>query len=56
MRAFAAWAKGFAGNGSEMLLVGLNVLFDWSFINYNFYRVTGSNPFGFAALDIKRST
>jgi DNA polymerase III epsilon subunit-like protein len=35
------------------VLVGFNAPFDWSFVNYYFHRFLGSNPFGFAGLDIK---
>ncbi len=52
MSSFAAWVGSVAGTG-EPVFVGFNAPFDWSFVNYYFHRYTGSNPFGFAALDIK---
>ena len=53
MSAFGAWASGLAGENGTLVFVGFNAPFDWSFINYYFHRYTGSNPFGFTALDIK---
>lgn len=53
MQRFGNWVKGFAGDNSNVVFVGLNAPFDWSFVNYYFHRYIGSNPFGFAALDIK---
>jgi DNA polymerase III epsilon subunit-like protein len=52
MTAFADWVQEVA-NGATPVFVGLNAAFDWSFVNYYFLRYVGSNPFGFAALDIK---
>jgi len=52
MSRFAQWVLEVSGDGSP-IFVGLNASFDWSFINYYFVRYHGSNPFGFAALDIK---
>ena len=53
MSAFGAWASGLAGEEGALVFVGFNAPFDWSFMNYYFHRYTGSNPFGFTALDIK---
>lgn len=53
MSAFGAWASGLAGKDGALVFVGFNAPFDWSFINYYFHHYTGSNPFGFTALDIK---
>lgn len=53
MSAFGAWAGGLAGEDGTLVFVGFNAPFDWAFINYYFHRYTGSNPFGFTALDIK---
>lgn len=53
MRAFAIWLEELRRNDEMLVLVGLNAPFDWSFVNYYFHRFFGSNPFGFAALDIK---
>jgi DNA polymerase III epsilon subunit-like protein len=52
MREFARWVGEAAGK-RDPVFVGLNAGFDWSFINYYFHRYYGSNPFGFAPLDIK---
>ena len=53
MTGFAAWIEQTAPKDSTPVLVGLNAPFDWSFINYYFIKFVGTNPFGFAALDIK---
>jgi ribonuclease T len=53
MGQFAAWAESLAGPGETLVFVGLNAPFDWSFVNYYFYKYLGRNPFGFAPLDIK---
>ena len=53
MARFETWAKAQTGNDSELVFVGFNAAFDWSFVNYYFHRFLGRNPFGFAALDIK---
>lgn len=52
MKEFANWLEKTAGE-RQPVFVGLNAGFDWSFINYYFHRYIGSNPFGFAPLDIK---
>jgi DNA polymerase III epsilon subunit-like protein len=52
MSQFGQWVREVSGEGSPVF-VGLNASFDWSFVNYYFVRFHGSNPFGFAALDIK---
>lgn len=52
MRQFAQWIHEVSA-GSTPVFVGLNAAFDWSFVNYYFHRFASSNPFGFAALDIK---
>jgi DNA polymerase III epsilon subunit-like protein len=52
MKAFARWIKEVADSG-DPIFVGFNAPFDWSFVNYYFHRFFDSNPFGFAALDIK---
>jgi DNA polymerase III epsilon subunit-like protein len=52
MKALAHWVEE-AADGGEPVFVGFNAPFDWSFVNYYFHRFFGSNPFGFAALDIK---
>jgi ribonuclease T len=53
MNAFGKWAQALAGEDAELVFVGFNAPFDWSFVNYYFHRFTGGNPFGFTALDIK---
>ena len=53
MRRFDHWATGLAREGQTLVFVGFNASFDWSFINYYFWKYLGRNPFGFAALDIK---
>ena len=52
MQRFQDWVAKVAGDGTPVF-VGLNAPFDWSFVNYYFHRHLKSNPFGFAALDIK---
>jgi len=53
MARFAGWVAEVTPEGSVPVFVGFNAPFDWSFVNYYFHRFTGSNPFGFTALDIK---
>lgn len=53
MKRFQDWVAGVVGNDDTPVFVGLNAPFDWSFVNYYFHRYLKSNPFGFAALDIK---
>ena len=53
MGQFAAWAENLKSPGGTLVFVGLNAPFDWSFVNYYFYKYLGRNPFGFTALDIK---
>lgn len=50
---FQGWVERAAGADGVPVFVGLNAPFDWSFINYYFHYLLKSNPFGFAALDIK---
>jgi DNA polymerase III epsilon subunit-like protein len=52
MRYFRDWLAEAVGD-RDPVFVGFNAPFDWSFVNYYFHRFLGSNPFGFAALDIK---
>jgi len=52
MRRFADWLRSLAPDG-DIVFVGMNAPFDWSFVNYYFWRFYGQNPFGFTALDIK---
>lgn len=53
MKAFSDWLLALAGADELIVFVGFNAPFDWSFVNYYFHRFAGTNPFGFAALDIK---
>lgn len=53
MQSFAAWVGSLSNEGQIPVFVGLNAPFDWSFVNYYFHRFTGTNPFGFTAVDIK---
>jgi DNA polymerase III epsilon subunit-like protein len=52
MREFGAWVVAQAGTRTPVF-VGLNAAFDWAFVNYYFSTYIGSNPFGFAPLDVK---
>ncbi len=52
MRQFSEWIANVSASRTPVF-VGLNAGFDWSFVNYYFHRFMGSNPFGFAPLDIK---
>ena len=53
MLQFSEWVSAVTPQGAAPVFVGFNAAFDWSFINYYFHRFTGTNPFGFTALDIK---
>lgn len=53
MQEFGAWVGSQCTHGELPVFVGLNAPFDWSFVNYYFHRFTGTNPFGFTAVDIK---
>jgi ribonuclease T len=53
MEAFQRWILARCGDDASAVFVGFNASFDWAFVNYYFHRYVGSNPFGFAALDIK---
>lgn len=53
MKAFADWILTVTSTDDEVVFVGFNAPFDWSFVNYYFHRFTGGSPFGFTALDIK---
>ena len=52
MGAFCDWVNT-VSRGATPVFVGFNAAFDWSFVNWYFHTYTDSNPFGFAALDIK---
>ncbi len=53
MASFAAWLAELANDDGTPVFVGLNAPFGWGFVNYYFHRFLGSNPFKFAALDVK---
>lgn len=53
MQLFSNWIENIAGTEYNVVFVGFNAAFDWSFINYYFHKYLSSNPFGFTALDIK---
>lgn len=53
MMRFRYWTALACGGDGVPVFVGFNAAFDWSFVNFYFHRFTGTNPFGFAALDIK---
>ncbi len=53
MNRFREWVESSSGADALPVFVGFNAAFDWSFVNYYFHQFVGTNPFGFAALDIK---
>jgi ribonuclease T len=53
MKNFRLWIENLAEPDSNLVFVGFNAAFDWSFVNYYFHKYLGENPFGFSALDIK---
>ncbi len=53
MQDFGNWLSDSCTQDQKPVFVGLNAAFDWSFVNYYFHKYCGTNPFGFAALDIK---
>lgn len=53
MQRFGDWVSSVIDDNDTPVFVGFNAPFDWSFVNYYFWRYAGGNPFGFAALDIK---
>jgi DNA polymerase III epsilon subunit-like protein len=53
MLKFEQWVTQVCLEGQEVVFVGLNAPFDWSFINYYFHKYSGMNPFGFTAIDMK---
>lgn len=50
VKQFDQWVRTIEG---RPVFVGFNTPFDWSFVNYYFYKYVGNNPFGHNALDIK---
>jgi DNA polymerase III epsilon subunit-like protein len=53
MRRFEAWAVAQTPEGSKLVFVAFNAVFDWMFVNEYFHRYLGRNPFGHSALDMK---
>lgn len=53
MTDFDDWLASISDGNKNLVFVGFNAPFDWSFINYYFWKFIGKNPFGFSALDIK---
>jgi len=53
MQDFGNWLSDSCTQDQKPVFVGLNAAFDWSFVNYYFHKYCGTNPFGFAALDIQ---
>lgn len=53
MQKFEEWLRLSCLPSRSPIFVGLNAPFDWSFINYYFYKYLGRNPFGFSAIDMK---
>lgn len=53
MQKFEEWLGLLCLPSRKPIFVGLNAPFDWSFINYYFYKYLGRNPFGFTAIDMK---
>lgn len=51
MAAFKEWVE--KNCSDSPVFVGFNAAFDWGFVNWYFLQYVGSNPFGFAPLDIK---
>ncbi len=52
MHRFRTWIREVSGDGRPVF-VAFNAGFDWSFLNWYFHTYEGTNPFGFAPLDIK---
>jgi ribonuclease T len=53
MGQFSAWIASQCTEVQTPVFVGMNAPFDWSYVNYYFHRFSGTNPFGFTAVDIK---
>ncbi len=53
MNQFEQWLNALIQKNEQLVFVGLNATFDWSFINYYFWTFLGHNPFGVSGLDIK---
>ncbi|MCU4581180.1 3'-5' exonuclease [Acinetobacter gyllenbergii] len=53
MKKCSDWIQHHIKENEIPIFVGFNVGFDWSFMNYYFYKYFGSNPFGYTSVDIK---
>ena len=53
MTQLKTWLESLLGKEENIVFVGFNASFDWSFVNHYFHYFLGENPFGIAALDIK---
>lgn len=53
MARFAEWLERVTPEGQHPVFVAFNAPFDWMFVSTYFSRYLGTNPFGYAALDIK---
>jgi DNA polymerase III alpha subunit (gram-positive type) len=49
---FADWIGKVSGR-KKAIFVASPISFDWSFVNYYFYKFLGYNPFGIAGIDLK---
>jgi DNA polymerase III epsilon subunit-like protein len=52
MHRFSDWLAEVC-DGRRPVFVGFNAAFDWMFVADHFWRLTGGNPFGATALDLK---
>jgi DNA polymerase III alpha subunit (gram-positive type) len=52
MKKFADWIAKVSGR-RKPVFVAYPVTFDWSFVNYYFYKYIGLNPFGVSGINIK---
>jgi DNA polymerase III epsilon subunit-like protein len=50
---FSQWVEKVTPEDNRAVFVAFNASFDWMFVNENFHRYLGYNPFGHKALDIK---
>ena len=52
MKKFSDWIAKVSGT-RKPVFVAYPVTFDWSFVNYYFYKYISLNPFGVSGIDIK---